>query len=190
MDELSNEELVKEIQAGEKGRLADLYLCNKGFISMMAKKYGGMAEEEDLMQEGYIGLQVAAERFDTALGVPFISYAADWIRQGMQRCVNSTGNIKIPEYTLNDLRKYRKIYTEITSCTGREPNDEEVAAARRKVAARVADHALDEFDALVGVEVFVVHRFVFFSGCGNCIRRRSRTDTRRATGRCSAPIRR
>lgn len=136
---MSNEELVKEIQTGENGRLADLYLCNKGFIYMMARKYRGMAEEEDLMQEGYIGLQVAAERFDAALGVPFISYAADWIRQGMQRCVNSTGSIRIPEHTLNDLRKYRKIYTEITSCTGREPNDEEVAAAMGISMERIVD---------------------------------------------------
>lgn len=136
---MSNEELVKEIQAGENGRLADLYLCNKGFISLMARKYRGMAEEEDLMQEGYIGLQVAAERFDAALGVPFISYAADWIRQGMQRCVNSTGSIRIPEYTLNDLRKYRRIYTEIASCTGREPNDEEIAAAMGISVERIAD---------------------------------------------------
>lgn len=136
---MSNEELVKEIQAGEIGRLSELYLCNKGFISMMARKYRGMAEEEDLMQDGYIGLQVAAERFDTALGVPFISYAADWIRQGMQRRVNSTGSIRIPEHTLNDLRKYRKIYTEITSSTGREPNDEEVAAAMGISIERIAD---------------------------------------------------
>ena len=136
---MSNEELVKEIQTGENGRLADLYLCNKRFISMIARKYRGMAEEEDLMQEGYIGLQVAAERYNAALGVPFISYAADWIRQGMQRCVNSTGSIRIPEYTLNDLRKYRKIYTEITSCTGREPNDEEIVAAMGISMERIAD---------------------------------------------------
>ena len=136
---MSNEELVKEIQAGENGRLADLYLCNKGFISMMAKKYRGMAEEEDLMQEGYIGLQVAAERFDATMEVPFISYAADWIRQGMQRYVNSTGGIRIPEYTLNNLRKYRKIYTEIASCTGREPNDEEIATAMGISMERIAD---------------------------------------------------
>ena len=136
---MSNEELVKEIQAGEAGRLADLYLCNKGFISMLARKYRGMAEEEDLMQEGYIGLQVAAERFDAALGVPFISYAADWIRQGMQRCVNGSRSIKIPEYTLNDLRKYQRKYAEITSCTGREPNDEEMAAAMGISLERIAD---------------------------------------------------
>lgn len=136
---MSNEELVKEIQAGEIGRLADLYLCNKGFISLMARKYKGMAEEEDLMQDGYIGLQMAAERFDASLEVPFINYAADWIRQGMQRCVNSTGSIRIPEYTLNDLRKYQRIYTEITSCTGREPNDEEIAAAMGISMERIAN---------------------------------------------------
>ena len=136
---MSNEELVKEIQAGEIGRLADLYLCNKGFIYLMARKYKGMAEEEDLMQDGYIGLQMAAERFDASLEVPFISYAADWIRQGMQRCVNSTGSIRIPEYTLNDLRKYQRIYTEITSCTGREPNDEEIAAAMGISMERIAN---------------------------------------------------
>lgn len=136
---MSNEELVKEIQAGEAGRLADLYLYNKGFISMLARKYRGMAEEEDLIQEGYIGLQVAAERFDVALGVPFISYAADWIRQSMRRCVNGSRSIKIPEYTLNDLRKYQRKYAEITLCTGREPNNEEMAADMEISLERIAN---------------------------------------------------
>lgn len=126
---MSNEELVKEIQAGEVGRLADLYLCNKNFIFLIARKYRGMADAEDLMQEGYIGLQMAAERFDAALGVPFINFAADWIRQSMRRCVNGAGSIRIPEYALNELRKYQRTRFDIISHTGREPKDKEVAAA-------------------------------------------------------------
>lgn len=48
-----NEQLVDLIRAGESGYMLQLWEQNKGFIHMMANKYVGGAERDDLEQEGY-----------------------------------------------------------------------------------------------------------------------------------------
>lgn len=44
-------------------------------------------DEEDLIQEGYIGLMNAAERFDPRRGVKFVTYAFYYARVAMQRYI-------------------------------------------------------------------------------------------------------
>ncbi len=84
---MDNEQLVARIQAGEDvaGNMLKLYDQNRGFLTSMAKKYQGLAEMDDLLQEGYIGLSEAVDHFDADRGVSFIHYAAFWIRPGMRR---------------------------------------------------------------------------------------------------------
>lgn len=68
--EMDNEQLVVRIQAGENvaENMLKLYNQNRGFLVVMAKKYQGIAEQEDLLQEGYIGLSEAVSRFDAEIG--------------------------------------------------------------------------------------------------------------------------
>ena len=55
---MDNEQLVARIQSGqdEAENMLQLWQQNRGFITMMARKYASLAEMEDLEQEGYIGL--------------------------------------------------------------------------------------------------------------------------------------
>lgn len=71
---MENEQLVARIQAGEDvaENMLKLYDQNKGFIAKVAKKYQGLAELDDLLQEGYIGLSEAVDHFDAGRGVSFI----------------------------------------------------------------------------------------------------------------------
>ena len=63
---MTDEELVKLIQQGidVKSNMEQLYMQTKGFISYKAKKYKGITEIEELMQEGYIALDNAVKEFD------------------------------------------------------------------------------------------------------------------------------
>lgn len=81
----SNEELVKQIQAGADPENDMLLLWNqtRKFVVMLARKYKGYAEHDDLMQEGYLGLYAAATHYSPDLGATFIHYASFWIRQAM-----------------------------------------------------------------------------------------------------------
>lgn len=64
---MSNEELVKLYQEGNKEALKELIEQNRGIIFKMANKfYIGQTNSisvEDLEQEGYIGLMIAAQKY-------------------------------------------------------------------------------------------------------------------------------
>jgi RNA polymerase sigma factor (sigma-70 family) len=58
----------------------------------------------DLLQQGYLGLRRAAEKFDHSRGFAFSTYAHSWIYQGFTRWHNSHDRtIYIPENTANEL---------------------------------------------------------------------------------------
>ena len=84
---MTNEQLAARIKAGEDeaGNMLKLWQQTEGFIAKLAMKYQGRAEFEDLKQEGYIGLCEAVRQYAPDRGVPFLNYAAFWIRQAMRR---------------------------------------------------------------------------------------------------------
>ena len=98
-DIMTNEQLVARIQVGEDTavNMLQLWEQNQRFIGMIAVKYSGYAEMDDLKQEGYLALCEAVRHYNPDQGVPFINYAAFYIRQGMQRYIENSGNcIRIP----------------------------------------------------------------------------------------------
>lgn len=120
---MENEQLVARIQAGEDeaGNMLQLWEQNQRFISSIAVKFSGYEELDDLKQEGYISLCNAVRHYDAEQGVPFINYAAFWIRQGLQRYIeNCCGAVRIPVGVQTDIRKYKKISNEFQKEYGRE----------------------------------------------------------------------
>lgn len=122
---MENEQLVARIQAGEDvaKNMLELYNQNKGFLAKMAKRYQGLVEMDDLLQEGYIGLSEAVNHFDADQGASFIHYAAFWIRQSMRRYVDNCGSmVRLPVHAREEVyeynrvvKEYRKYYGEWTS---------------------------------------------------------------------------
>ena len=126
---MDNEQLVVRICAGENpaDNMLALWQQNKGFIHKMAVKYSSYAEIEDLKQEGYIGLCEAVRHYDPAANVPFINYAAFWIKQTMQRYIDNCGGVvRIPVHAREWIAKYKKITSEYRKYYGCEPTDEEM----------------------------------------------------------------
>ncbi|RGO48269.1 sigma-70 family RNA polymerase sigma factor [Dorea formicigenerans] len=125
---ISNENLVRRIQNGEEtaANMAQLWQQTKAFIAMIARKYTGYAEFDDLVQEGYLGLYEAVNHYDIVRGIPFINYASYWITQRIRRYIecNSTIRVSFEMYQLTV--KYRRIVEEYTKEYGREPSEREI----------------------------------------------------------------
>ncbi len=126
---MTNEQFVARIRAGEEEaeNMLQLWEQNQNFISCIAVKFSKYAEMDDLQQEGYIALCNAVQHYDADQGVPFINYAAFWIRQGMRRYTeNCCGTVRIPVGVQTDIMKYKRISSEFRKEYGREPSDREL----------------------------------------------------------------
>ncbi len=73
------------------------------------KLAGPFMDEQDLVQEGYIGLLRAAKRFDPDRGIRFSTYARWWVRAQMTRAIDHTGRpVRLPGCAVEQTRNLRK----------------------------------------------------------------------------------
>lgn len=131
---MDNEQLVARIRAREdvSDNMLKLWQQNQGFIGKMAARYSSYAEIEDLKQEGYIALCEAVRHYDLASGVPFINYAAFWMKQQMSRYIDNCGSVvRIPVGVRGEIRRYKKICNEYRKYYGAEPSERELCALLR-----------------------------------------------------------
>lgn len=110
----SNKTLIRWIQAGDEQARQDLCVKNVGLVGKFAvkyrKKYADKLELEDLMQEGYLGLIKAAERFNFDKGTEFSTYATFWIEQAVQRTIIDTGFVvRIPVHMVEKILRATKL---------------------------------------------------------------------------------
>lgn len=110
-------ELAKRIEAGDKDAVNDMIVHNLRLVISIAKRYAGRGLPiDDLVQEGNIGLMRAIEKFDYKKGYKFSTYATWWIRQAIGRAIDDKAkDVRIPVHMSEKLKRYRHIYTELTS---------------------------------------------------------------------------
>lgn len=126
---MTNEELVLQIQQGMNtvDNMELLYKQNENFIYKIARRYTGIVEIDDLMQEGYIGLYEAVKRYEGDKEIKFLTYALFWIRNAMECCVESQGyTVRHSRDMKQKIVQYKKIVNAFELHHGRRPTDEEL----------------------------------------------------------------
>jgi RNA polymerase primary sigma factor len=136
-------DLRRVLHEGQQARAA-IQQSNTGLVTAVAVRYsnavnqatshgggvGSILTVADLVQEGNLGLLQAAERYEPEKGFRFSTYATWWVRQRISRAVNdSSRTIRLPAHVHTTLQKIYKVRAELQLLTGREPTDEELAAA-------------------------------------------------------------
>lgn len=122
-------ELARRCADGDKDAIRHMVNSNLRLVVSIAREYAGRGVALlDLIQEGSIGLLVAARKFDYTLDFRFSTYATKWIRQGVTRCLmNHAGLIRIPLHTAERMRKIDAARTVLRQESGEEPSVEELA---------------------------------------------------------------
>ena len=86
-------ELAKRIEQGDEEARKQMIGSNLRLVVHWARRYQGRGVDLiDLVQEGTFGLMRAVEKFDWRKGFRFSTYATWWIRQALQRAVQSKGS--------------------------------------------------------------------------------------------------
>jgi RNA polymerase sigma factor (sigma-70 family) len=123
-------ELRKVIAAGE--RATNQFInSNLRLVVSVARKYqwSGLSLS-DLIQEGNLGLIHAVEKFDWRKGFKFSTYATWWIRQSVGRAIENTAHtVRIPAHVGDEIRRARRVQSELEAKNGRPPTMVELAEA-------------------------------------------------------------
>lgn len=131
-DILSTEEevaLAMRIREGDSKALKKLTCSNLKFVVSVAKQYQHRGLTlPDLINEGNLGLMLAAQKFDPSKGFRFITYAVWWIRQSIINAISEKSRaIKIPRKQTDNLNKIRSAMRELEQKFEREPSLEELS---------------------------------------------------------------
>ena len=123
-------ELARLCAEGDEEAIRTMVNSNLRLVVSVAREYAGRGVPLlDLIQEGSIGLLVAAKKFDYTLDFRFSTYATKWIRQGVTRClINHGAMIRVPLHTAERMRKVVAVRNALIQEIGGEPDEDEIAA--------------------------------------------------------------
>ena len=109
-------EIAIRAKQGDKEARKILVQSNLKLVLSIARKaiHVSKLPMVDLIQEGNLGLMVAADKFNPELGYRFSTYATWWIKQAMFKAISEQGHcMKIPVYVQETLSKFSKVKAEM-----------------------------------------------------------------------------
>lgn len=147
-------EIAKRAKAGDEEAKRQLIQANLKLVVTIAKKAIHMSKLPmiDLIQEGNLGLMIAAEKFNYKLGYKFATYASWWIKQSMFKAISEQSHcMKIPVYIQETLSKFSKIKREMEREYNCQVNTQDVAK-KMNIAPDKIDTFLSAYSKTISIE--------------------------------------
>ncbi len=128
--DLSDKELIVRAQKGDiysRNQLIEKHIPLVKKIARKTIQYGSLSNN-DLIQEGILGLISAIEKFNPSLGFKFATYASWWIKQAMFKALSEQSYAyNVPVYIQETLSRYNKTKQEMEQRENREIPKKDVA---------------------------------------------------------------
>ena len=147
-------EIAKRAKAGDLEAKQKLIQSNLKLVVTIAKKaiHSSNLPMIDLIQEGNVGLMVAADKFNYKLGYKFATYASWWIKQSMFKAISEQSHcMKIPVYIQETLSKFSKIKSEMERLENKTVKTEDVAE-KMNIPANKIDTFLSAYTKTISIE--------------------------------------
>lgn len=147
-------EIAKLAKNGNKEAKKKLVQANLKLVLTIARKaiHVSRLPMTDLIQEGNLGLMIAAEKFNPDLGYRFSTYAAWWIKQAMFKAISEQSYcMKIPVYIQETLSKFSKIKSEMERNYNTQVTTQDVAK-KMDIEPEKIDLFLSAYSTTVSIE--------------------------------------
>lgn len=147
-------DLAKRAKEGNVQAKKQLIKANLKLVVTIAKKAIHMSNlpMTDLIQEGNMGLMVAADKFNYKLGYKFATYASWWIKQSMFKAISEQSHcMKIPVYIQETLSRFSKLKREMERESNSQVKTEDVAK-RMNISAEKIDTFLNAYSKTISIE--------------------------------------
>ena len=147
-------DLAKKAGCGDTEAKKQLINANLKLVITIAKKAIHMSNLPmiDLIQEGNLGLMIAAEKFNYKLGYKFATYASWWIKQAMFKAISEQSHcMKIPVYIQETLSRFSKLKREMERENNCQVKNEDVAK-KMNISADKIDSFLNAYTKTISIE--------------------------------------
>lgn len=144
-------ELAKRIVDGDKSAREELFTRNMALAISIADGYKERGLPfADLIQEGYIGLLRAVEKFDPDKGFRFSTHATWWIKDAVLQAIAYQGRIvRLPKRQLENVNKIYWATLQLTETLSRDPTHVEIADKTGLTVETVVE--LEQCESTVGI---------------------------------------
>lgn len=154
LSQTEEKEIAKRAKEGDNDAKKQLVQANLKLVVTIAKKAIHMSKIPmvDLIQEGNLGLMIAAEKFNYKLGYKFATYASWWIKQSMFKAISEQSHcMKIPVYIQETLSKFSKVKREMEREYNCQVNTQDVAK-KMNIAPDKIDLFLSAYSKTISIE--------------------------------------
>ena len=130
LDSATTRRLLLRVRQGDKSAREELIAGNLRLVLSVIQRFSSRGENpDDLFQVGCIGLLKAIANFDTSKNVRFSTYGVPMIAGEIRRYLRDNSALRVSRSMRDTAYKILQAREKLTAETGREPNEEEIAAS-------------------------------------------------------------